>query len=168
MSSIMASPTARDKQFRGLKRSKRRPLVRRFRRTFADSGLVFVRCALLAPFDVWLTCYNRALQLNSLNRTTKHMVKTIKIGNVGTKKVSVPMGSEAKHFGAGATSFVVNDGLTVHWNQNGKALGQAENLHAQNSFGQYLPKGVRFYGDVIAVIDDAASKPQASAKKKGD
>jgi hypothetical protein len=96
------------------------------------------------------------------------MVKTIKIGNVGTKKVNVPLGSEARHFGAGATSLVVNDGLTVHWNQNGQALGQGANLHAQNSFGQYLPKGVRFYGDVIAVIDDAAAKPQAPAKKKAD
>jgi hypothetical protein len=94
------------------------------------------------------------------------MLKTIKLGNVGTKKISVPLGSEVRHFGAGATSLVVNDGLTVHWNQNGQALGQGENLHAQKSFGQYLPKGVRFYGDVIAVIDDAAMKPQASGKSK--
>jgi len=139
--------------------------VWRFRRNFADTAVDYVRWALFPPFVAWLTCYNRAPQLNFLNRTTTHMVKTIKIGNVGTKKVSVPMGSEAKHFGAGATSFVVNDGLTVHWNQNGKALGHGENLHAQNSFGQYLPKGVRFYGDVIAVIGDAATKPQTSAKK---
>jgi len=96
------------------------------------------------------------------------MVKTIKLSNVGTKTVTVPLGAEARHFGAGATSLVVNDALTVHWNQHGKALGQRENLHAQKSFGQHLPKGARFYGDVIAVIDDAAMKPQSSAKKKGD
>jgi len=40
-------------------------------------------------------------------------------------------------------------------------------LHAQKNFGQHLPNGDGFYGDVIAVIDDAASKPQAASKKKG-
>ena len=93
------------------------------------------------------------------------MLKTIKFRDVGTKKIAVPVGTESRHFGAGATSLVVNDGLTVHWNKNGKALGHRENLHAQKSFGQHLPEGVGFYGDVIAVIDDAAMKPQASGKK---
>jgi hypothetical protein len=96
------------------------------------------------------------------------MLKTIKLNDVGTKNISVPLGAEARHFGAGATSLVVNDGLTVHWNKNGKALGHRQNLHAQKSFGQHLPKGVGFYGDVIAVIDDAATKPQSAAKKKAD
>ena len=96
------------------------------------------------------------------------MVKTIKYNDAGTKKISMPLGSELRHFGAGATSLVVNEGLTVHWNKHGKALGQRHNLYAQKSFGQHLPNGDGFYGDVIAVIDDTASKPQAASKKKGE
>lgn len=113
-------------------------------------------------------CYNQASRLKPHSRKTTQMLKTIKLSDAGTKSISVPLGSEARHFGEGATSLVVNDGLTVHWNKNGKALGHRENLHAQKSFGQHLPKGVAFYGDVIAVIDDAATKPQPSAKKKGE
>jgi hypothetical protein len=78
------------------------------------------------------------------SRTKIKMVKTVKYKDAGTKKNSIPLGLEARHFGAGATSLVVNDSLNVHWNNDGKALGHRANLHAQKSFGQHLPKGVGF------------------------